>query len=144
MKSAPVIAFEYRPSRWLAMTVVVLTVLALIALAVCGMPLWMKLPIAVCALTYAAICLTRFWRVSPIEVTWYSAGHWGISGMHDDETVAELDHAIVQAGWIVLTLRRTNGERLRLPLSPDVCDRDTRRRLQVRLARSSENPARVV
>ena len=139
MKSAPAIAFEYRPSRLLALAIVMLTLLALMALALCGLAWWIKLPLAGCAIVYATFSLSRFWRTPPIKVTWHTAGHWLIFGLRDQETVAELDHAVVHAGFIVLTLRCNDGKRLRLPLSPDICDPDTRRWLRVRLARSQED-----
>ncbi len=122
----------------LANGVVLLVVLALVALGVCGAPLWMKLAIGVCALAYAIDCRARFMRLPAIKLSWYEAGHWRVSGLHDHETIAELQHATVRAGWIVLTLRCSDTKRLRLLLTPDVCDAETRRRLRVRLARSQD------
>lgn len=138
MKSAPAITFEYRPSRWVALVIAVLAALALVALAVCGMPWWIKLPIGACALAYAATRIVRFARMPAIKLSWYEAGHWRVVGLHDREMVAELQHAIVRAGWIVLTLRCSDAKCLRLLLTPDICNADTRRRLCVRLARTRE------
>lgn len=139
MKSAPAIAFEYRPSRWVALVIAALTALALVALAISGMPWWIKLAISACAVVYAATSIVRFVRIPAINLSWYEAGHWRVFGLHDRETVAELQHAIVRAGWIVLTLRCSNAKCLRLLLTPDICDAETRRRLCVRLARTRED-----
>ncbi|MEO8803292.1 MAG: hypothetical protein ABI304_03035 [Rudaea sp.] len=139
MKSAPAIAFEYRPSRWVVLVIGVLTALAFVGLAVSGMPWWIKLAIGACSVAYATTSIVRFVRIPVINLSWYEAGHWRVFGLRDQELVAELQHAIVRAGWIVLTLRCSDAKCLRLLLTADVCDAETRRRLCVRLARTRED-----
>jgi toxin CptA len=135
MKSAPAIAFDYRPSRWLVLAVGAVALLALAAVALSGLDLWMKLVLGVVAGVYSIHAVWRFLRAPARHVGWHEAGHWRISDAHDVEHVAELQHAVVRGGWIVLSLRRSDGERVRLVLAPDNCDADIRRRLRVRLAR---------
>ena len=139
MKSAPAIAFDYRPSRWLAIAIVLVALLALIALALSGIDLWMKLVIGCVACIYAGYALWRFLYAPARRVAWHAAGHWRVADIDGDEHVAELQHAVVRGDWIVLTLRHSNGERVPLVLAPDNCDVDIRRRLRVRLARARDD-----
>jgi len=135
MKSASVIAFDYRPSRWIAAAVFCLAALALAAIALSGMPPWAKLGLAVLACTCAALGWRAHRRTKRFRAAWLDAGHWRIAG-REGEYNAELLHAVVRGSWIVLALRRSDGEQIRCVLAPDNSDAHTRRRLRVRLARS--------
>jgi toxin CptA len=139
MKSAPAIAFDYRPSRWLAAAIVLIVLLALLALAFSGIDLWVKLGLACTACIYAAYALLRFLSVPLRRIAWHAAGHWRIVDARGAEYVVELRHAAVRGDWIVLIFRRTDGERVPLVLAPDNCDTDIRRRLRVRLRRAQED-----
>jgi hypothetical protein len=55
-----------------------------------------------------------------------------------EEHVGELVGASVLGSMIVLTLRFGPKQKIALPLLPDNCARETRRRLRVRLARGVE------
>jgi len=136
MKSAPAIAFDYAPSRALSAAIVGMTLLALAALALSGVPLWPKVAIAVAACAYAGHALRRFWLLSVRRVAWHAAGHWRIADSDGAEHVADLEHAVVRGAWIVLRLRRSDGRRLALILAPGNSDAELRRRLRVRLART--------
>ena len=46
MKSAPAIAFDYVPSRWLAAAIVAVALLALVAVAFTGVAAWARLALA--------------------------------------------------------------------------------------------------
>lgn len=135
MKSAPAIAFDYGPSRWLAVAVAGVTLLAFVAVVLSGMPAWAKIAVAIVACVYAVHSLRRFWHPSARRVAWHEAGHWRIVAPDGIEHVADLEHAVVRGAWIVLRLRRNDKHRLTLLLGPDNCDADTQRRLRVRLAR---------
>ena len=135
MKSATAIAFEYRPSRWLAAAIVLIALLALIALALSGINPWMKLALAGAACLYAGYALWRFLRASARRVAWHEAGHWRVQSANGEEHVAELRHAVVVGPLIVLNLR-IGAATISLPLLPDNCVADLRRRLRVRLARA--------
>lgn len=136
MKSAPAIAFDYQPSRWLAASILMVAVLALIALAASGIPPWAAFMLAGVTCAYAALTLRRMLRSPTRRVAWHQAGHWRLADNDGVEHMAELQHAVVRGGWIVLTLRTADGARLPLVLAPDNCDADVRRRLRVRLARA--------
>ncbi len=138
MKSAPAIAFDYVPSRWLAAAIAVIALLALFAVAFAGVGTWVRLALACAVVAYVAHALARHLREPTRRAAWHEAGHWRIGMASGEERVAELRHAVVRAGWLVLTLRAGNGERVVLILGPDNSDTDVRRRLRVRLARARD------
>jgi toxin CptA len=135
MKSAPAIVFDVAPSRWIAVAVGAIAALGLIALAFCGMPLWAKFVAASAACGYAGYCVRQFLRNPLRRAAWYAAGHWRLADVHGVEHLADLEQGIARGSWIVLRLRRSDGRRAVIILSPDNSDADTRRRLRVRLAR---------
>ena len=141
MKSAAAIAFDYRPSRWIAVAIVLVAALALFAVALSGITLASKLALAGAACAYAAWSLLRFLRVNIRRAAWHHGGHWRLAETDGSEHVAELEHGIVRGGWIVLRLRRADKRRETLVLGPDNSDADTRRLLRVRLARASTDTA---
>ena len=138
MKSAPAIAFDYSPSRWLAAAIVGIALLALVAVVLAGVAAWAKVLLACAIVVYAARELRGHLRGTARRVAWHEAGHWRIALDDGEERVAELQHAVVRGGWLVLTLRAGNGERVALILGPDNSDADVRRRLRVRLARARD------
>jgi toxin CptA len=135
MKSAAAIAFDYRPSRWVAAAIASVTLLALAAIAVSGIPLALKIALASAASAYAAWSLRGFLRVNTRRIAWQQGGHWRIADIDGSEHVAELESGIVRGGWIVLRLRRADGRRIAIVLGPDNSDTDVRRRLRVQLTR---------
>jgi toxin CptA len=137
MKSAPAIAFDYRPSRWLFSAIVGISVLALASIALSGLDVWVKFVLVASACAYAAFALRAHVNSGPCRVGWTEGGQWRISAPAGDRT-AELEHAAVRGAWIVLQLRRGDGKRITLLLAPDNCDADTRRMLRVRLSRADD------
>ena len=138
MKSAPAIAFDYVPSRWLAAAIVAAALLALVSVVLTGVSAWLKLATGSAVVGYAAHSLRRHLGASIRRVAWHEAGHWKIAHADGQERVAELQHAVARGGWLVLTLRAGNGDRVPLILGPDNSDADVRRRLRVRLARARD------
>jgi toxin CptA len=138
MKSAPAIAFDYVPSRWLAAAIVAVALLALAAVAFAGVATWVKLALGCAVVGYTAHSLRRHLGASMRRVAWHEAGHWRISPADGDERTAQLRHAVVRGGWLVLILRTGSGERVALILGPDNSEADVRRRLRVRLARARD------
>lgn len=115
MKSAPAVAFDYRPSRLLVAAIVLLALLALVALMLSGINLWVKLALAGVACLYVGYALQRFLRAPAQRVAWHAAGHWRVQSVDGEEHVAELQHELVRGDWIVLTLRK-NSDGVRVPL----------------------------
>ena len=134
MKSAAAIAFDYRFSRWLVLAILAVALLAMLSLRLSALAGGLKLLIAVSAAAYAAWRIGRLIK-TPRRLAWHEAGHWRVADAGGNEHVAELDHAVARAGWIVLRLRRSDGLRFYVVLGPDNCGADVRRRLRVRLVR---------
>jgi toxin CptA len=134
MKSANAIAFDYRPSRWLAVAIFCVAALAVVSIVLSGMPWWVKVGACAAVGAFAALGLRAHGRPSRLRAAWLDAGHWRIAGPEGEHN-AELLHAAVRGSWIVLSLRRSDGRNVRFVLAPDNSDADTRRRLRVRLAR---------
>jgi len=132
MKSANAIAFDYRPSRWLLVAILGMAALALLSVAVSGMPGWAKTGLCTVAASWAGFALGRFWRPQITRAAWQPGGHWRVTDGDGNEHVAELHRAVARGAWIVLNLRH-GDKRVTLILGPDNCDADTRRRLRVRL-----------
>jgi len=139
MKSVPAIAFDYRPSRWLLLAIVVIAALALVALALCGLNPWIKLALVTAALAYALHSSWRFLHPPFVRVMWHSAGHWRLCDAAEREQVGELCHAVVLGALIVLVLRVGPKRTCSFALLSDNVDEETRRRLRVRLARADSS-----
>ncbi len=136
MKSVPAISFDYRPSRWISAAIVAAALLALAAIAFCGLNPWFKLTLVGATLIYAAWSLYEFLQSRFDHVTWHSAGHWRLRDTAGQEHVAEFVLATVLGPLIVLLLRTGPKRKLAIALLPDNCDAETQRRLRVRLART--------
>jgi toxin CptA len=136
MKSADAIAFEYRPSRWLSFAAIAVAGLAFIAIAVCGLHVWLKLGLAAAVAIHAAYSLRAFLRPPFAGVAWHAAGHWRLRDPAGHEHVGELVRSVVLGPLIVLVLRRDARRTCAFILLPDNCTNDIRRRLRVRLARA--------
>ena len=142
MKSAAAIAFDYRPSRLLAAAIVVVLALALLAVWLSGLDPVLKLLAAAAAVAHAAASLRRFLQGNTVRrAAWQEAGHWRVVDRDGEERVADLSGATVRAGWIVLNLRGAGAARITLVLAPDNSAAELRRRLRVRLARGTADPA---
>ncbi|MGH8121844.1 MAG: protein YgfX [Rudaea sp.] len=136
MKSVPAIAFDYRPSRWLAAGIVAVALLALVAIVVSGLNAWARLALVVIVGAYAARSSYGFLQPRFDHVTWHSAGHWRLRDIAGEEHVAEFVRATVLGVLIVLILRIDAQRKIPLLLLPDNCDAETQRRLRVRLTRA--------
>lgn len=137
MRSAPTIAFDYRPSRWLLVAVIVMGVLAAMAVMVAGLTWWLRWPLALAAAAYAWRQWRDLRRGAPDAVAWRSDGSWMIRDVHGDEREAELLASRVLAGMIFLQLR-SDARRVGLVLTSDNLDPDRLRRLRMRLSASSD------
>lgn len=134
MTSAPAIGFEYRPSRWLPRLLWSLAVLVLLAIALCDLSWWLKLPLAVLAVLLVSRAVRRH-RTSPVTAAgWSSDGGWSLRLADHSDASASLASFRVLGECILLRLRAVSlGEQVLL-LAPDNSDADIRRRLRVRLA----------
>jgi toxin CptA len=135
MRSVPAIAFDYRSSRVVAIAMGAGALLALAAIAACGLPFAVKFALAVVAVAYLVSTLRRFLRPSFDHAVWHSAGHWRLRHAQADAVTCELIDATILGPLIVLRLRAAPRRSIALVLLPDNCNAETRRSLRVRLAR---------
>lgn len=140
MKSAPGIAFEYQPSRTVAIAIVGVTLLGLLAVVLSGLALLLKLAIAVAALGYAAWSLNRHLGSNVVRIA-NGAGGWLLVDAEGAEFPVELADAIHRGVLIVLGFRGESGSVRRFLLAPDNSDADLRRRLLLSVAASRNSAA---
>jgi toxin CptA len=114
--------------------VTAVALLALLALAFCALPLWLKLPLL------AAVMLVT-WRslhalaVSPVCAAGWSPGNdWSLRLIDHEDVAATLASFRVFGEFLLLRLRTTERGMQVLVLAPDNSDADIRRRLRMRLA----------
>jgi toxin CptA len=137
MKSAPAIAFEYRPSRWVRASLVSVALLATIAIAASALALPAKVILAVAACAYALYAARGVLCPVVRGCAWYESGHWRVRDAAGEDHAASLLRASVRGVMIVLVLRSALQRSTAVILLPDNCDADTRRRLRVRLSRAT-------
>lgn len=134
MTSAPAIGFEYAPSRLLARACAAMALLALSAVALCGLP-W---PGRVGLAAALALALLLEWRarrrVSVRAAGWAADGSWLLRDANSADLPATLLSARELGGCLWLRLQPAAGRTLSLLLAPDNSDADLRRRLRMRLA----------
>ena len=137
MKSAPAIAFEYRPSRWLLASLLCIALLATVAIAASALAWSVKLILAAAVCAYAIHSARRHLHPAVRRCAWYENGHWRVRDPTGEDHAATLLRASVRGVLIVLVLRSALQRSTSLILLPDNCDADTRRRLRVRLSRGT-------
>jgi len=135
MKSVPAIAFDYRPSRGLLCGILIMAVLALVAIALCGLGMAWKLGLAASAAAYVGWVLGKFLHLPCVRIVWHSAGHWRLHDARGGEQTGEFVRAVALGVLTVLVLKTAPKRALAFVLLPDNCDAETRRKLRVRLAR---------
>lgn len=134
MKSVAAITFDYRPSRLLAALCLLMMALGLGALWSSQLgryPLWAAV-LSLAAVAAVAVSLWRQWRLPLRRIGWDSDGNWLLLDADLRQQPARLAGWRVLGGIVVLRLAGGGGTAV-LPLLPDNLDRDTRRRLRVRL-----------
>jgi toxin CptA len=134
MTSAPAIGFEYRPSRLLLRALVVVAMLAVLAVMLSALPLWLKplLLVVVLAATWRAI---RQLAANPIAAAGWSADNaWTLRLLDHEDVPATLASFRVLGALIWLRLQTAERGAQVLLLAPDNSDADIRRRLRMRLA----------
>jgi toxin CptA len=135
MKSAPTIAFDYRPSRWIGGALLLVTMAATLAPWLSGPPLWVR-----AALSLAAACfggyvwlrhsIPRFRRIA------CDAAGWMLIDIEGRERAALLESHAHLGALLTMDLRHAPRAHFRPVFAPDNLDADTRRRLILMLARA--------
>jgi toxin CptA len=133
MISAPAIGFEYRPSRWPARLFVTVSVMAVLAVALSGMPIWAQVIVAVGVVAACRRAVRRL-RAQVSAAGWAHASGWTLRDADGTDEPASLRSFKVMDPLVLLRLNSPRYGKLTLWLMPDNSDADIRRRLRMRLA----------
>ena len=134
MRSAPAIAFDYRPSRLLGGVGALVGLLAVAAPWASGLGTPLRLLVSLAALVLAASAIRRharprFRRIACREGEWFL-----LDGRGDEHPARLVTHTRI---GVLLALEFAVGRsRARVVVLPDNLDADTRRRLILLLART--------
>ncbi|MEP6881008.1 MAG: hypothetical protein ABI866_03390 [Dokdonella sp.] len=138
MKSAPAIAFDYLPSRGLAIAIIGVTLLATIAVLLGGVGIAFELPIAISTLVFGTWSLRRHLKPNVVRIA-RGAGGWLLVDATGKEFPVTLVDSLRHGFLLVLGFRQDEGPIQRFVFAPDNCDADLRRRLVLTVA-SGKNP----
>jgi hypothetical protein len=135
MKSALAIAFDYRPSRWIAAGALLIGALAALSALICDLPLGVRLLLAVAVLAYALHVVRRFLH-DPIRRIACVEGGWLLARDDGEEEAVSLRSSVRRGVLLVLEFIDDGGGLRRVVLTPDNLEADLRRRLILLLAAS--------
>ncbi len=133
MKSAPGIAFDYRPSRLVALAAGAIAQLAGSGVLLSGLPLWQKIIIALIALISSVLGLQRHLARDIVRIA-RGEGGWRLLDREGRESVVTLAGHMQRGFLLVLAFSGDGRRQRRVVLAPDNIDRETRRRLLLVLA----------
>lgn len=138
MRTAPAVAFDYRPSRVLAVATFAVSLLAVWAVAISGVPEWLCLALMLLIVASGAASLVRLLRPRIRSLLWRADGTIELvlqnrTREEGGDALGELRGARVMGPLIVLVLHWPPRGQAALWLLPDNLGPDTRRRLRMRL-----------
>ena len=140
MTSAPAIGFEYRPSRTLAHLRGAVAVLALVAIASCGLALWLKVLLAILVIALTARAGRRARRSRIVAAGLDQEGGWSLRHADGADVAATLASFRILGAFVLLRLATDERRSETLLLGPDNSDADIRRRLRMRLVVRPHDP----
>ena len=133
MKFAPAIAFDFRPCPHVAVAVGLTGALALLAIALCGLDLSVRIVLAAFAAMFTVWAIRKHMNPGFVRVARGESG-WLLVDAQGDEQPARL-HAHVRRGpLLVLDMRDGRDRRRCFVLTPGNSDAELRRRLILVLA----------
>ncbi len=134
MKSAAALALEYRPSRLLVASLMLVCACAVGAAVASGLDSFWRFAASGLALAGAVHGGWRFARPAFRSVAWRSGG-WLLIDRGGREWPAELLGHRCLGALVTLDFRAVDGRRFRALFAPDNLDAEQRRRLALTLAR---------
>lgn len=135
MKSAPSIAFDYRPAPAIVALTGFIVVAAVSAPWLGAAPPAVNAAVSIAALGYGIVALRRFARVDFRRVA-YRASGWVLVDRAGTEHAADLASHACYGSWIALDFRLDRKRRFRPLVGPGNADAETRRRLILLLSRA--------
>jgi toxin CptA len=133
MKSAPSIAFDYRPSRAIAVIIVALTILSIAGVSASGLVPIVKWVIAVMTLAYGGWILRRHLLPGFVRIV-RGAGGWLLLDSEGAQSPVELVTHVRRGFLLVIEFRQPGAGLRHAILTPDNADPEIRRRLILVLA----------
>jgi hypothetical protein len=135
MRSAPAIAFDYRPSAAIAALVGVVAAAAAVAPWFSALPFAAKIVVSLLALAYGIVAVRRF-LCAPFRRIAYRVSGWTLVDTTGAELAAVLASHACYGTWVALDFRLAGRRRFRTLVGSGNVDAETRRRLIVLLARA--------
>lgn len=140
MKSAPSITFDFRPCRHSAAALVIAASLAVLAVALSGLPWWARGILGIGILLHAGIVLRSWLRTDITRIAWGDAG-WRLIDDAGHEHPVTLREFLQRGILLVIEFVEASGRQRRFLLTPGNSDHDLRRRLLlVLIAHSPKRP----
>jgi len=135
MRSAPSIAFDYRPAAAIVVLAGAIVAAAASAPWFCALPIAVKGAVSVAAVAYGIVALRRFARAGFIRIA-YRASGWTLVDATGTEHAADIASHARHGHWIALDFRIAGRRRFRALVGPGNADAETRRRLILLLSRA--------
>jgi toxin CptA len=135
MRSAPSIAFDYRPSRWIACATAAISVAACVAPWFGQLPVGVQGVVSLGALAIGIVALRNFLHARFRRIA-FRASAWKLVRTDGGDVPAELASHVCLGAWLSLDFRCAGRRRFRVVLGPDNIDTETRRRLILLLSRA--------
>lgn len=121
------------------LTVLVIALLVLIALALTRLPWLVRVIVSAWVVVYAWVSVRRLGRHTLRSVGWHADDSWTLQLADGGDAPGRLLSGRVIGPLIVLRLAWSDGDGCALILLPDNTDVDVRRRLRVRLSAFSDS-----
>jgi len=135
MRSAPSIAFDYRPAATLVALAGAIVVLALAAPWLSALPGYGKAAVSLTAAAYGIVTLRRFVRARFVRIAYRATG-WVLVAESGTEHAAFLASHARYGHWIALDFRPDGRRCFHALVGPGNADAETRRRLILLLSRA--------
>ena len=134
MTSAPAIGFEYRPSRGFQRVLGAVAALAVLAVMLSALTVWMQAAVSVVVALASWRALHRMAHSPVVAAGWGDENHWSVHLASHEDMAATLASHRVLGPFVLLRLKTVENTEHALLLAPDNADADIRRRLRMRLA----------
>jgi hypothetical protein len=135
MKSAPSIAFDYRPAPAIVALAGVMVVVAASAPWFCAAPIGVRAAVSIAAAAYGIVALRQFARAGFPRIA-YRASGWTLVDAAGVERPALLASHARYGALIMLDFRLDGRAPFRALVGPGNADAETRRRLILLLSRA--------
>jgi toxin CptA len=135
MKSAPTIAFDYVPSRWIAGAIALMTLAAAVSPWLSALSVNVALPVMILAFALGGAAIRAFSRPPFVRIAFRESG-WSLVERGGGERDAILESHARLGSFVSLGFRSGAASRFRVVLGPDNLDAPTRRQLILLLSRA--------